>query len=317
LPGCYAGWVDVAQFPRNEDAHKQQDGKADPYGQCPRHARRFVLSTLTALHHEKESCAQTAQDGNKTHNDKVFHNGDYPVNRRLRFWVISLAALLGVGLSARLGLWQLSRASQKQALQLAMDGGAALTRLTGTDLTVLPDPTQALHRPVTVRGHWIANRTVFLDNRQMNARQGFYVITPLQVEADAGVVLIQRGWVPRNFVDRTAVPTVQTPIGPVEIKGRIALPPAKLYELGHPTTGVIRQNLDMVDFAAELGLPLMPISIQQTDESLDGLQRNWPVASVGVEKHQGYAFQWFGLSALIAVLYVWFQIVRKYFIPTR
>jgi surfeit locus 1 family protein len=192
-----------------------------------------------------------------------------------------------------------------------------MTSLTGTDLTVLPDPIQALYRPVTVRGRWIADRTVFLDNRQMNARQGFYVITPLQLDTGARVVLIQRGWVPRNFVDRTAIPAVQTPTGAVEIKGRIAPPPAKLYELGHSAAGVIRQNLDMVDFAAESGLSLMPVSIQQTGEPLDGLQRNWPVASVGVEKHQAYAFQWFGLSALIAVLYVWFQIVRKYFIPTR
>jgi surfeit locus 1 family protein len=29
-----------------------------------------------------------------------------------------------------------------------------------------------------------------------------------------------------------------------------------------------------------------------------------------VGKHHGYAFQWFALSALIAGLYVWFQLLR-------
>jgi surfeit locus 1 family protein len=34
------------------------------------------------------------------------------------------------------------------------------------------------------------------------------------------------------------------------------------------------------------------------------------VVASGVEKHHGYAFQWFGLSGLISLLYVWFQIVQ-------
>ena len=29
-----------------------------------------------------------------------------------------------------------------------------------------------------------------------------------------------------------------------------------------------------------------------------------------MQKHYGYAFQWFALAALIAVLYVWFRLVR-------
>ena len=29
-----------------------------------------------------------------------------------------------------------------------------------------------------------------------------------------------------------------------------------------------------------------------------------------VGKHHGYAFQWFALSALVIVLYVWFQHIR-------
>jgi surfeit locus 1 family protein len=45
----------------------------------------------------------------------------------------------------------------------------------------------------------------------------------------------------------------------------------------------------------------------------EGLLREWPQAATGVEKHYGYAFQWFGLALLIALLYVWFQIVRPRF----
>jgi surfeit locus 1 family protein len=42
----------------------------------------------------------------------------------------------------------------------------------------------------------------------------------------------------------------------------------------------------------------------------DGLLRQWPPPAADVHKHYGYAFQWFALSALVLVLYVWFQILR-------
>ena len=60
----------------------------------------------------------------------------------------------------------------------------------------------------------------------------------------------------------------------------------------------------------ETGLPLLELSVQQSGSENDGLLRDWPVVASGVEKHHGYAFQWFALCALIALLYVWFQIVQ-------
>jgi surfeit locus 1 family protein len=44
--------------------------------------------------------------------------------------------------------------------------------------------------------------------------------------------------------------------------------------------------------------------------SADQLVRNWPAPATGVAKHHGYAFQWFALSALVVILYVWFQLVQ-------
>jgi surfeit locus 1 family protein len=128
------------------------------------------------------------------------------------------------------------------------------------------------------------------------------------------VLLVQRGWAPRNFQDRQQVPRVETPTGVVEVAGRIVPPPAKLYELGPGDAGPIRQNLDLAQFGTETGLPLLDVSLQQEGAGSEGLLRDWPQAGSGIEKHHGYAFQWFGLSALIAILYVWFQIVRR-FIP--
>lgn len=230
---------------------------------------------------------------------------------RLRFWVVTLAALLGVAVTLSLGRWQLGRAAEKQAWQASIDARARLPVLDPRGLVGVPDSSELLHRRVEAVGHWVPEHTVFLDNRQMNGRPGFFVLTPLRLDNGA-VVLVQRGWAPRNFEDRTRVPQIAMPAGLVRVQGRIAPAPSKLYDMGEAGTGAIRQNLDLTQFRAETGLALLAVSIQQAGPSGDGLTRDWPQISSGVDKHHGYAFQWFGLSALITLLYVWFQIVRRY-----
>ena len=236
---------------------------------------------------------------------------------RWRFWLITASALLALLATLALGRWQLSRAAHKQAMQSSIDAKATVAALDARALARLPDPATELHRGVTLRGRWLAQHTVFLDNRQMNDKAGLYVVTPLQLEGSAAVILVQRGWVARNFMDRNRLPTLATPAGEVLISGRIAPAPAKLYELGGTETGRIRQNLDLGRFSAELGLALLPVSVQQTGAVSDGLLRDWPRVGSGVDKHYGYAVQWFALSALIAILYVWFQIGRRFIHPSR
>ena len=239
------------------------------------------------------------------------------MSSRWKFWLITGVSLLAVAVTLALGRWQLSRAAQKQAVQASISAKADLSPLDGLALAARADPVSEIHRGVILRGHWLAQRTVYLDNRPMINKAGLYVVTPLALEGSATVVLVQRGWVVRNFVDRTSVPKIETPTGVVEIQGRIAPPPAKLYELGGPETGLIRQNLDIAHFSTELGLPLLAVSVQQTGAASDGLLREWPLVSTGVDRNYGYAFQWFGLSGLIAILYVWFQIVRRFIYPRR
>jgi surfeit locus 1 family protein len=231
------------------------------------------------------------------------------VNSRTKWWLVTLAAVIGVSATLYLGRWQLSRAAQKEALQASMDTRAAQSVLRGIDLLKAADVDALVHQRAALRGTWVAAHTVYLDNRQMNAKVGFFVMTPFALEG-GGAMVVQRGWVPRNFEQRDQVPSVQTPGGVVEIEGRIAPPPSKLYEPGSPSDGAIRQNLDLAQYRAETGLALLPITLVQTGAASEGLLREWPAVNLGVEKHYGYAFQWFGLAALIAGLYLWFQVFR-------
>ena len=230
--------------------------------------------------------------------------------------VVLLATVVGVATTFSLGRWQLSRAAEKQALFVAVQQREQLPALDGATLARPLDEAAAaelLHRSVTLRGEWLADHTIFLDNRPMLRATGFYVFTPLRLAGTQAVVLVQRGWAPRHIAERTALPPVQTPAGEVQISGRMAAHPPRLYALGEEQGGPIRQNLDLDAFRAETGLPLANLMVLQTGAPSEGLRRDWPEPTTGVDKHYGYAFQWFGLCALIALLFLWFQVVRPFY----
>lgn len=237
---------------------------------------------------------------------------------RWRQVVVLLAAGAGVALTARLGVWQLDRAAQKLALQSAIDTRGALPPL--PDSVLARDPAEAAQqhqRRIVLQGRWRPELSVFLDNRQMDGRPGFYLLTPLEL-GPGDAVLVQRGWAPRDVRDRARVPVVPTLSGEVRIVGRIAPPPASLYAFDGPDTGPLRQNIDLGAYARETGLALRPLSVLQLDDGdtgaagTDGLQRRWPAPAVDVHKHYGYAFQWFALATLLIGLYVWFQVLQPW-----
>jgi len=233
-----------------------------------------------------------------------------------RFWVVTAAALLMTSLTFSLGQWQLGRASQKLAMQASLDQQKNLQPLTQAELLAAHDGSvdtakhaAQLDRLIELSGRWQTQHTVYLDNRPMNAKPGFWVMTPLLLTGTDKAVLVQRGWIPRNFQDRTALAPIETPAKTVTLRGRMAPAPAKLYAFKGADTGRIRQNLDIPVFKAETGLPLLPVLVIQVDPSSDGLQRDWAAPNTGVDKHYGYAFQWFGLCALVLGLYIWFQLI--------
>ena len=233
------------------------------------------------------------------------------MNSTRKFYLATAAALFFAGLGIYLGFWQLGRAAQKEALQAAIQSQTSQVPLNADGLAQLTDATAGMHRPVRVSGTWEASHTVYLDNRQMDGRVGFFVLTPLRLKASGQIVVVQRGWIARNFEVREQVPAVQTPPGLVEVEGQIAPPPSKLYEPGTASAGVIRQNLDLDRFRQESGLAVSGFTIRQNGPASEGLRRNWPAVALGVEKHYGYAFQWFALAGLIVGLYFWFHIFRR------
>jgi surfeit locus 1 family protein len=232
--------------------------------------------------------------------------------------IVMLAAALAMLLTARLGWWQVERGRAKQALADAIALRAAQAPLPQAELAGTAETAAAQHhRRIELSGRWLNAHTVYLDNRQMNGRPGFYVLTPLLL-SDGSAVLVQRGWQPRDLMDRLRVVPPPAVEDAVRFEARVAPPPARLFEFEGPDEGLIRQNLDLEKFATAIGQPLRPLSLlqlsaAQTADSTagpDGLLRDWPMPAAQVDKHWGYAFQWFALSALIAGLTLWFQILK-------
>jgi len=232
--------------------------------------------------------------------------------QRVRRLLLLMATSAGVAVTANLGLWQLDRAAQKKALQHALDTRANLPVVPQEQLANTGQEASAQHyRHVRLRGQWLGERTVYLDNRQMNGRPGYLVVTPLLLPG--GAVLVQRGWAPRDPQQRARLPSLRTPGEEVELLGLIAPPPARLYEFADVESGPIRQNLEINAYAQEIGVAVRPLSVLQSggpESATDGLLRQWPQPAVDIHKHYGYAFQWWALCALIAGLYGWFQVLE-------
>jgi surfeit locus 1 family protein len=242
---------------------------------------------------------------------------------KARFLLVTIASLIGVAVTARLGFWQLSRATEKLAAQAAIQHQTALPPLDASALLSPKDLTASLHRSVQISGTWLSQHTIYLDNRQMDGKPGFFILTPFEFEDKTRglkkTILVQRGWVVRNFIDRQRLPQTAAPQGVVALYGRIALPPSKLYEFKGVEAGQIRQNVDLRELAQEFNIELLNASLLQLDDpnvvvsalkTNDELIRRWPLPNASVEKNYGYMVQWWALSALIAILYVWFQLIR-------
>jgi len=252
-----------------------------------------------------------------------FINAIISAPRQRSLLVATMATVLGVALTVRLGVWQLSRGHEKEALHAAILARQAQPTL--DTVAVLKDKTvfTQLHQGVRLEGQWLPQYTVYLENRPMQGRSGFIVLTPLQLDKHT-TVLVQRGWIPRHQQDRTLLAPIETPQGQVHVKGRIALGPSEVMDLGDKTNSTvdattaqparqsrIRQNLNLADYSHATGLSLVG-TVLQTDADAEGLQRNWPEITAGVEKHWGYAFQWFALAVVQLLLYFWYQWIKPY-----
>jgi surfeit locus 1 family protein len=223
--------------------------------------------------------------------------------------VPTAAAIVGIVATALLGDWQLNRAAYKAQLEARIHEAARLPALPIGRDTV--DPQAFLYHNVTAHGALDADRTVYIDNRVHQGVAGYLVASPLKIADSSRYVLVERGWVAAGR-DRSRLPPVATPVGEVDIAGMATPGNPRLFELSQQVqAGKLWQNLTVDRYRSRFGLDLQPVIIQQHSELPDGLVRDWPLPSLGIERHRAYALQWFSMALAISILYVVLNVRRN------
>lgn len=223
--------------------------------------------------------------------------------------LIVVLGLLVMAATAGLGRWQLDRAHQKAALHRELD-----QREIAAPLQIGRQPVDLradVWRRAEARGVYAPEMTVYLQNRQQDEETGFWVLTPLKITGSNDYVMVLRGWIPRNFQHMDRIAAYRTPQGSTVVDGLIAPPPSKWFSFfSDPPQAVIRQNINMDQYARFHHIALLPFVLRQSGDLHDGLGRKWPAINVGIATNYGYALQWFAMCATTALLLIYFAFRR-------
>lgn len=211
----------------------------------------------------------------------------------------TLLTLVAVALFAAAGSWQLGRAGEKRALAADFAaGGPAL------EWRQLP-PDAPRYQRVTLRGRYDPERQFLLDNMSHQSVAGLQVLTPLVLD-DGSAVMVNRGWLPWG-PSRSALPDVTVDGEKRTVVGRLdELPKPGIWLEAPPATGWPRlaQYPRMGELAQALGRELAPRQVLLDPAVPDGFVREWRVPGTPVDRHLGYAVQWFAFAAVAVAIWL-------------
>lgn len=226
-----------------------------------------------------------------------------------KIWSIILTAAF-VYLFIELGYWQLSRADEKNEQQARLEQRSEQPAVTLPSTPVNLEEFQ--YRQVEIRGEYLPNETILLDNKIYKGLAGYHVLTPIRIANSSMHVLINRGWVATGN-DRTVLPDVPEVQGEVSVSGVVVSPEQKMLELSkQAATGIVWENLNLQRYQETTGLKLQPILVLQNNKLNDGLIREWDRPDSGAERNLGYAVQWFSLAATAIIIFIVLNVKRKY-----
>jgi cytochrome oxidase assembly protein ShyY1 len=223
-------------------------------------------------------------------------------NRRTLVFGWTLA-LLGCALFARLGVWQLDRMHQKEAMLAAAQ--AVLAHRNAQPLATAADAAHVRDYAWTAGdGRFLDTPAVLLDNQERDGRPGVRAYRVF-ASADAAPVLVELGWLPVPGDRR--MPSVPVP-DVHHVAGLLAPPPsaglARAVVQPQPDGSLLLVALDVPLLRQALHLPTLAPRVLKLDpmlppaypRDLDILPNTLPPS-----RHLGYAVQWFGLALTVLV----------------
>ncbi len=205
----------------------------------------------------------------------------------------------------RLGFWQLQRAEEKTRVLETYEQRRQSPEL---NINGLKDVADMQHYPVKASGSYDVRQHLLLDNQVHNGRVGYQVITPLLLAGKGRALLVNRGWIPMGK-NREDLPDVPGGAAERTLHGMARLPSIPVFEVSReaayePGWPKVVQYINTGELAGILGYPVMPFMLLLNPEEADGFVRDWKkVLPMPPEKHISYAWQWFGLSASLLIIF--------------
>ena len=206
-----------------------------------------------------------------------------------------------------LGLWQIERGQNKQeVLDLFAEGIKA-------EPSTLSSQSQKWQR-VNAKGTLDGTRQIYIDNVVHRGRVGFKVLTPLKIDDEDGLILVDRGWIEKN-ANISVLPDISLSQKKIEVSGLLVKP-----ELGFVLSDNLittswpkpsqTQSLDYIakEYKEEI-YPFILVAEPTYDDALtymDVIPTNMPAV-----KHYGYALQWFSMFIVLCGMYLYVGFKRR------
>jgi cytochrome oxidase assembly protein ShyY1 len=210
-------------------------------------------------------------------------------------------------------MWQLRRADEKRVVQRQFEALRAAAPIDAAQLAAATPP----YTRVQISGTLDNAHSFLLDNRVSHGRVGYEVVTPLVLDAIPGddaaprdkprLLLINRGWIIGDPTRRTR-PTIPPATGTLALHGYIyrdsdnQLIGANTVDNSWPR---VIEQIDVGAMQAALQQPAYPYVLRLDANSPAALVAEWPVVTSSPERHTAYAVQWFAMTAVLLLLWVW------------
>jgi surfeit locus 1 family protein len=221
---------------------------------------------------------------------------------KLRNLLGAVLLLASAGVCVRLGVWQVSRLHQKQALNAALREALAAPPLV---LGAVPAPLDSVrHRRVRIHGRFDERHQLLLVGRSHDGSPGVDVVTPLMLEGGSAV-LVDRGWLfagdaatarPQEFPE----PGWHEVVGIADSlsRGRGGAP-LRTLEADSVTVWTARW-MDLDSLAVRFPYRIAPYTIRQLpgEDVPEHPARSAP-RPLDESMHVSYAAQWFLFAAIL------------------
>lgn len=225
-----------------------------------------------------------------------------------KWWWVTLLVLVGMGVLARLGIWQLDRLEERRTANAQL---AAALNDPPFELTAdfsPTDPAQYKDRLVYAEGHYDFAYQGIIKLQNFQGRSGVFVVAPFVLADGETAVLVNRGWVPDAFTEQLSEldePGEQTVSGYVGLSQTLS----RAASDAPPTDELAWFRLDIAQIQKQLPYKLLPLYIVEwTDEEETAdlpIQLDREI-DLSEGPHLSYAIQWFTFSIMLGVGYLFF-----------